>query len=93
MKKAELVEAMMEGADLPSKKKAQEVVDLMFETITKTLKKGGEVAVTGFGTFKTSKRAARNGINPKTGESIKIPAATVAKFKAGKLLKEAVNKK
>lgn len=93
MKKAELVEAIMEGADLPSKKKAQEVVDLMFETITKTLKKGGEVAVTGFGTFKTSKRAARNGINPKTGESIKIKAATVPKFKAGKLLKEAVNKK
>lgn len=93
MKKAELVEAIMEGADLPSKKKAQEVVDLMFETITKTLKKGGEVAVTGFGTFKTAKRAARAGINPKTGESIKIKAATVPKFKAGKLLKEAVNKK
>jgi DNA-binding protein HU-beta len=93
MKKAELVEAIMEGADLPSKKKAQEVVDLMFETITKTLKKGGEVAVTGFGTFRTAKRAARNGINPKTGESIKIKAATVPKFKAGKLLKEAVNKK
>ena len=90
MTKGDLVEAILTGAELPTKKQAQEVVDLFFATITKALKKGDEVAVTGFGTFKVVKRAARMGVNPKTGEKIKIAAAKVPKFKAGKGLKDAV---
>lgn len=90
MTKGDLVDAIMKGADLGTKKLAGEVVDLFFDTITKSLKKGDDVAITGFGTFKVAKRAARMGINPKTGEKIKIPAATVPKFKAGKALKDAV---
>ncbi|MEZ4156912.1 MAG: HU family DNA-binding protein [Candidatus Paceibacterota bacterium] len=92
MNKAELAEALMKGADLQSKKQAGEVVDCFVETITKSLKKGDDVVIPGFGSFKVGKRAARTGINPKTGEKIKIKAAKVAKFKAGKALKEAVNK-
>ena len=92
MKKEGLVEAIMKGADLPTKKKAQEVVELFFETITNTLKKGEEVGVTGFGTFKVVKRAARMGVNPKTGERIKIAAAKKPKFTPGKGLKDAVKK-
>lgn len=92
MNKAELAEALMKGADLQSKKQAGEVVDCLVETITKSLKKGEDVVIPGFGSFKVGKRAARTGINPKTGEKIKIKAAKVAKFKAGKALKEAVNK-
>lgn len=90
MTKGDLVEAIMKGANLETKKLAGEVVDLFFDTITKTLKKGDDVAITGFGTFKVAKRAARMGVNPKTGAQIKIPAATVPKFKAGKGLKDAV---
>ena len=66
------------------------VSSLMATEITAELKKGGSVTLTGFGTFKVSKRAARNGINPQTGASIKISARTVPTFKAGKNLKEAV---
>ncbi len=90
MKKDDLVEALVKGANLPTKKQAQEIVDWFFETITKALSRGEEVAITGFGAFKTVKRAARMGINPKTGEKIQIPAMTKPKFTAGKLLKDAV---
>jgi DNA-binding protein HU-beta len=90
MKKDDLVEALAKGANLPTKKQAQEIVDWFFETITKALSRGEEVAITGFGAFKTVKRAARMGINPKTGEKIQIPAMTKPKFTAGKLLKDAV---
>ena len=65
-------------------------VEAVFDTITGALSKGDEVAVAGFGAFKTSKRAARQGVNPRTGEKISIAATTVPKFKAGKALKEAV---
>ena len=90
MKKDDLVDALLKDANLATKKQAGEIVDWFFATITKALKKGDEVGITGFGTFKAVKRAARQGVNPKTGEKISIAATTVPKFKAGKLLKEAV---
>ncbi len=90
MKKPELIEAVMQTAGIEAKKDAVAAVEAVFDVITKTLSKGEEVAVVGFGTFKTVKRAARMGINPKTGEKIQIAASTKPKFKAGKVLKEAV---
>ncbi len=90
MKKQDLVEAVMSAAGLDTKKQAEMAVDGLFDAIVKSLSKGEEVAVTGFGTFKVIKRAARAGINPKTGEKIQIAAKTAPKFRAGKLLKEAV---
>ncbi len=90
MKKEGLVEAVMKAANLETKKQAQLAVDAVFDTIIKTLSRGEEVAISGFGTFRVAKRAARIGINPKTGEKIQIPSSTKPKFRAGKLLKEAV---
>lgn len=90
MKKAELGEALAEAVGLESKKKGVEVVDAIFDIITKTLVAGDEVKIPGFGNFKVAKRAERMGVNPKTGEKIKIAASTKPKFRAGKLLKEAV---
>jgi DNA-binding protein HU-beta len=90
MKKTDLVEVVMKAASLETKKQAEAAVDAVFENIVKSLSRGEEVAIAGFGTFKVSKRAARVGINPKTGEKIQIPAKTAPKFRAGKLLKEAV---
>ncbi len=90
MKKAELIEEVMERAEFSTKKQAQNAVDAVFDVIRKTLSHGEEVGITGFGTFRISKRAARMGVNPQTGERIQIPARTVPKFTAGKGLKEAV---
>lgn len=90
MKKDGLVEAVMNNAGIETKKQAVLAVETVFETITKALSKGEEVAITGFGTFRVAKRAARMGVNPKTGEKIQIAASTKPKFRAGKLLKEAV---
>ena len=90
MKKPELIEAVMQTAGIEAKKDAVAAVEAVFDVITKALSKGEEVAVVGFGTFKAVKRAARMGINPKTGEKIQIAASTKPKFKAGKVLKEAV---
>lgn len=90
MKKQDLVEAVMSAAGLETKKQAEMAVEGLFDAIVKSLSKGEEVAVTGFGTFKVVKRAARAGINPKTGEKIQIAAKIAPKFRAGKLLKEAV---
>lgn len=90
MKKDGLVEAVMNAAGIETKKQAQMAVDALFDTIVKTMSKGEEVAITGFGVFRVVKRAARMGINPKTMEKIQIAASTKPKFKAGKLLKEAV---
>ena len=73
-----------------SKSAAAETVNAVFDTITKTLSKGEDVTVTGFGTFRVSKRASRSGVNPRTGAKIQIPAMKVPKFKAGKGLKDAV---
>ena len=80
----------MRAAEIETKKQATEAVDAVFDTIIRTLGRGEEVAITGFGTFRVAKRAARMGINPKTGERIQIAASTKPKFRAGKLLKEAV---
>jgi DNA-binding protein HU-beta len=65
-------------------------IDTLLDTITKGLKKDGEVKLVGFGVFKVQKRKARTGRNPKTGEAVKIPARKVVKFVPGKELKEAV---
>jgi DNA-binding protein HU-beta len=73
-----------------TKKEAQSAVDCVLASITKTMKKGEDVTLTGFGTFKVVKRKARNGRNPSTGEAIKIKATKAPKFTPGKLLKEAV---
>ena len=73
-----------------SKKDVEMVIDAMTEEITKSIKGGSKVTLTGFGTFKVSNRAAREGINPQTKAKIQIPAMTVPKFTAGKALKEAV---
>lgn len=80
----------MKAADIETKKKAQVAVETVFDTIVKTLSRGEEVAISGFGSFRAVKRAARMGVNPKTGEKIQIKASTKPKFRAGKLLKEAV---
>ena len=90
MKKDGLVDAIMSAAHIETKKQAQDAVEASFDTIVKTLARGEEVAITGFGTFKVVKRAAREGRNPKTGEKIQIAASTKPKFRAGKVLKEAV---
>lgn len=73
-----------------SKKDVEAVIDTMVESITKSLQGGSKVTLTGFGTFKVSQRAAREGINPQTKAKLQIPAMTVPKFTAGKALKEAV---
>ncbi len=79
-----------EAGDLP-KAKAGDILDAVFEAITKSLKKKQEVRLVGFGTFSTSRRKAGKGRNPRTGEEIKIPATTTVRFKAGKGLKDSVN--
>ncbi len=90
MNKAELIEYVAKEAEL-TKADAQKAVEAMFGGITATLKQGKEARFVGFGTFVVSERAATTGRNPRTGESIKIPASKSAKFKAGKELKDAVN--
>ncbi len=92
MNRTELVATMSEQTGLP-KKNCDAVLSSFVETVTKELKKGEKIQLVGFGTFEVSKRAARKGKNPQTGEEIKIPAAKVPKFKPGKGLKDAVNKK
>jgi DNA-binding protein HU-beta len=90
MKKEGLVEAVMKMAKIETKKMGQEVVNAVFDAIMKTLSRGEEVGITGFGTFKVVKTKARMGINPKTGQKLQIPAGTKPKFRAGKELKDAV---
>jgi DNA-binding protein HU-beta len=90
MNKQDLIAVVAEAGDLP-KARAGEVLDAVFEAITKSLKKKNDVRLVGFGTFSTSRRKAGKGRNPRTGEEIKIPATTTVRFKAGKGLKDAVN--
>ncbi|MBU1992963.1 MAG: HU family DNA-binding protein [Patescibacteria group bacterium] len=79
------------GAAGVTKKAAYDVLDAVLESITKSLKKGENVTITGFGTFRVSKRAARAGVNPRNpSQKIKIPAMKLPAFKAGKSLKDAV---
>lgn len=91
MNKQDLVSKVADKADI-SKIKAAAAVDAVIDAIKASLKKGDDVRLVGFGTFSVSKRAATTGRNPRTGEPIKIAASKQPKFKAGKELKEAVNK-
>ena len=90
MNKSDLIDAIAKSADI-SKAAAARALDATVDTIKKALKKGDTVSLVGFGTFKVGRRAARNGRNPRTGATIKIKAAKVPKFSAGKGLKDAVN--
>jgi DNA-binding protein HU-beta len=90
MNKTEFVEAIAKESGL-SNTDARKAVEAVITTVEKTLKKGDEVALTGFGKFSVSKRAARTGRNPQTGESVKIKASKAPKFTAGAALKTAVN--
>ena len=85
MNKAELIAQIAEDAGV-TKTQANAALDSFVDTVTKALKKGDKVTLVGFGTFSVSKRAARTGRNPQTGETIKITAKKVARFKAGKEL-------
>ena len=91
MTKQELVEKMAEQAGL-TKADAARALDAFTACVTGALAKGKKVSLVGFGTFATSKRGAREGRNPRTGETVKIAARVAATFKAGAKLKEAVNK-
>lgn len=92
MNKAELIDVIADDAGL-TKKDAGAALKAFTDAVAKELKKGGSVQLVGFGTFEVGKRAARSGRNPKTGETIKIKASKTPKFKAGKALKDIVNKK
>jgi DNA-binding protein HU-beta len=88
--KNELIEAVAERTGL-AKSDAARAVEAVLGTLTEALKRGDTVALSGFGTFLSKERAARTGRNPRTGESIAIPASRVPSFKAGKGLKDALN--
>ena len=90
MNKQQLIEAIANEVDV-TKAPAAACLAPIINTVTKTLKKKGEVRLVGFGTFATAKRKAPTGRNPQTGEAIKIPASVQPKFKPGKALKDALN--
>jgi DNA-binding protein HU-beta len=93
MNKAELIDKIAAKTGV-SKKQAEDMVEAFQEITTATLKEGGEVTITGFGTFMAKKRSARGGVNPQNPtERIQIPEVTVPKFKAGKALKDALKNK
>lgn len=92
MNKTELIEALAKETEV-SKAAAGRAIDGLIDIITKTVAKKQDVQLIGFGAFKASKRAARTGKNPRTGEALKIAASTVPTFKAGAAFKAAVNKK
>lgn len=90
MNKAQLVELVSEKTK-STKSQSELILDATLKVIQETLKNGDEVKLVGFGTFSRSTRKSRQGRNPKTGESVKIPSAHVARFKPGKDLKDALN--
>jgi DNA-binding protein HU-beta len=90
MNKTELVAAIAEKAEL-SKKDAEKALKAFTEVVSEELKKGEKIQVVGFGTFEVSERAAREGRNPQTGETMTIKASRSPKFKAGKALKDSLN--
>ena len=92
MNKTELVAAIAEKTEL-TKKDSEKALKAFIDVVTEELKKGEKVQLVGFGTFEVAKRNARTGKNPQTGKAIKIPACKAPKVKAGKALKETVNKK
>ncbi|MDD5769494.1 MAG: HU family DNA-binding protein [Candidatus Gracilibacteria bacterium] len=89
MKKQDFIKAVATAAGL-SQDAAGKALNAMVDIVTAELKAGSEVNITGFGAFKVSKRAARNGVNPRTGAKISIPAMKTPVFRAGKTLKENV---
>ncbi len=89
MTKAELIEAMAKDADI-SKAAAGKALNSLVDNVTKAVKKGKKVTLVGFGTFSVTKRKARTGRNPRTGEAIKIKASKAPKFTAGKAFKDAI---
>ena len=91
MNKTELVAAMAEKTEL-SKKDAEKALAAFTDVVADTLKNGDKIQLVGFGTFEVVDRPAREGRNPKTGETMKIAASKAPKFKAGKALKDVVNK-
>ena len=91
MNKTELVAAIAEKTEL-SKKDAEKALKAFTDVVTEELTKGGKIQLVGFGTFEVSERAAREGRNPQTDKTIKIAASKAPKFKAGKALKDVVNK-
>lgn len=90
MNKSELIDAISDRSEL-SKVQVGQALDALTAVVSEALKQGDQVALTGFGTFLSRRREAREGRNPKTGETIQIAAANVPAFKAGKALKDAVN--
>jgi DNA-binding protein HU-beta len=88
--KADMIEHIAQSAEI-SKLAAERAVDALVAAVKSSLKKGQMVTLVGFGSFYVGKRAARTGRNPRTGEALKIAAARVPKFRAGKALKEAIN--
>jgi DNA-binding protein HU-beta len=90
MNKGDLVDAMAQDAGI-SKAQAQAALDSIVDNIKRSLRAGRKVSLVGFGTFASSRRSARTGRNPQTGSPIRIPAKNVAKFSAGKALKDAIN--
>lgn len=90
MKKSEMISALAEQTGV-SKADAERVFNATFDLIKSELSDGNNVAVAGFGTFKVSKRSARTGRNPQTGETLNIPARNAVSFKAGTALKDSVN--
>lgn len=91
MTKPELIGAVATKAGI-SQAQAEKVLAAVVGSITDALKKGDKISLVGFGAFSTTKRAARKGRNPQTGKEIKIKASTAVKFKAGKVLKDSLNK-
>ncbi len=93
MNKAELIRVIAEKAGV-TKKQAEDMVETFVETVTKTLQRGGDVTIAGFGAFSAKERKGRLGVNPQNpSEKIQIPPVTVPKFKAGKGLKDALKQK
>jgi DNA-binding protein HU-beta len=92
MNKTQLIEAVASDSGL-TKADSARAIESLIDTVSKTLKKGGEVSITGFGKFSVVKRAARQGVNPRTGERVKIKASKAPKFSAGAGLKQAVSPK
>jgi integration host factor subunit beta len=90
MTKAELVEDVAKAAEL-TKKDAERLVEIVFESIIETLNQGEKIELRGFGSFRVRERGARRGRNPKTGDPVNIPAKRVPYFKPGKELKELIN--
>ncbi|HEX8288665.1 MAG TPA: integration host factor subunit beta [Pyrinomonadaceae bacterium] len=90
MTKADLVERVAKEADM-TKKDAEQLVEIIFDSIIASLNKGEKIELRGFGSFRVRQRNARKGRNPKTGDSVSIPAKRVAYFKPGKELKEVIN--